>query len=77
MKDIVIYVVIFYFGGAVGFLLHMWLIKNSDFDGTITVTKNDDKTLYSLILEDDPENLEFKEQVVFRVTSEVETLDRE
>lgn len=77
MKDIIIYVVIFYFGGAVGFLLHMWLIKNSDYDGTIAVTKNDDKTVYSLVLEESPENLEFMKKVVFRVTSEVETLDRE
>ena len=42
-------------------------LKNRMYSGTINVLKSDDKIVYSLELEHDPEELEHKQDVVFRV----------
>ena len=63
--EIFIYVVIFSWECAVGFLLKRWLGK-SKLCGTIFVTHNEEKTLYSLELSDYPETIEFKKEVSFQ-----------
>jgi hypothetical protein len=58
---------LFCFGIIVGFYLKRIVFKNSDFDGTITVLVEDDKLLYSLELDSNPELLMFKDEVIFKV----------
>jgi len=75
---IIIYVVIFYFGLMAGFILRGYVsARFRDYTGTIVVTKKEEKTVYSLILDDYPDKIEFQKQVVFRVEpSEIETPNR-
>jgi hypothetical protein len=68
-------ILVFYFGMVVGFLLHWWLVKASS-GGVIVVTKESGKTVYSLVLDDYPEKLEFKKRVMFRIDAP-NGLDRE
>jgi hypothetical protein len=50
-----------------GFVLKVWLNSRASYNGVINVTRTDDKLIYSLELDDDPENLEFMDEVTFRV----------
>lgn len=45
--------------------------KGDDSSGTIVVIKDGSKIIYSLELEDDPENLQHKDKVTFRVKTEI------
>ena len=65
--QILLYVLIFYFGLVCGILIRMWLSYVHRYTGTILVSKDGDKIVYSLVLEDDPENLQFQEEAVFKV----------
>ena len=75
---IVIYVVIFYFGLMAGYLLRVYVSRMSrNYTGTIVVTKKEEKTVYSLVLDDYPDKIEVQKQVIFRVEpSEIETPNR-
>lgn len=66
--EILIYVLILWLGVIVGFLIRSLLFRNKS-SGTIYVTVNSEKTLYSLELNDYPEELRFKKEVVFKVDS--------
>jgi hypothetical protein len=76
---IIIYIVIFYFGLMAGYILRSYVSKRFlDYTGTIVVTKKEEKTVYTLVLDDYPEKIEFQKQVVFRVEpSQLEDLNRE
>jgi hypothetical protein len=68
---------VFILGAMVGYLvkaLRIWQEKSS---GTIYVTHREEKTLYSLELEDYPESIAFKKRVVFKVDASDEDLIRE
>jgi hypothetical protein len=67
MIEILLYVLVFYAGGMLGFWFKTFLYSKGDFSGAIIVTKYPDKTLYSLELNDDPEELEARKEVVFKV----------
>ena len=75
--DILIYIIIFYAGVFIGYLMHWWLLYRASISGTIFVTHDHEKTLYSLELADYPEKLEFKKQVVFNVDASDVNFDRE
>lgn len=82
MNQIIIYVLIYSFGLGVGFFLKWWLGYRASYTGTIYVTKTQEKTLYSLELNEYPEEIVFKKEVVFKVDasqlnelSEVDTFD--
>jgi hypothetical protein len=58
--------VAFCLGVLVGTIVVLFL-KNRMYSGTINVMKTDDKIIYSLELEHDPEELEHKQDVTFKV----------
>lgn len=67
------YILVFSFGLWIGFLLRAWIAHREQYSGTIHITHSEKKTLYSLELDEYPESIEFKKQIVFRVdASEVE-----
>lgn len=77
----VLYVGLFWGGFILGFLTWAWFrhkIIEYDTSGTIVIKKDElaEKTIYSLELEDHPENLEFKNIVIFKVLSSEEKDDR-
>jgi len=61
------------FGLWVGFLVRAWIANRQRYVGTIFITHDEEKTLYSLELNEYPESIGFKKQVVFKVdASDVE-----
>lgn len=68
--DILIYVLIFYGGWMTGWLTRVVLQRHSHYTGTLIVSKDEGKTLYSLVLEDYPEKIELRKHVLFRVVQE-------
>lgn len=77
---IVLYVIIFWFGCLTGVILWGWMSKRfRDYSGTIVVEtdEREGRTLYSLILDEYPDKLEFKKEVIFRVDTSEQSSDRE
>ena|GEM_PF-3636388 len=77
--DILLYAALFLVGmlvgGLLGFFAHYWLISMQTFQGTIHITRAPDKTVFSLELDDDPEELAYKPMVIFKVeTTEAEEI---
>jgi len=66
---------LFYLGITAGFYLQKMRQKNANFDGTITVTVEDDRLLYSLELDSNPELLMFKDEVIFKVRVPVSKIE--
>lgn len=77
MWRILIDCVVLYFGLVIGFLASELLRRNRTISGTIYVIRTDEKTLYSLELTEDPEMIEFKKKVVFKVDNSKDGLDRD
>jgi hypothetical protein len=55
-----------------GYLLRHWLLSMQAFDGVMRVTRNEEKTVYSLELHEDPDMLAFKPEVIFKVVTDME-----
>lgn len=70
-------VIAFYIGVFAGFILHRWLGRRSSYSGTIQVIRNPDKTLFSLELDEDPEMIAFKDEVIFKVETSEDNSDRD
>jgi hypothetical protein len=64
-------------GFMIGFAVKRWLISRKSYDGTILVSHEDQKTLYSLELDDYPEKIALQKEVVFKVDTTPETLNRD
>lgn len=60
-------VLIFIFGLYTGFMIMLWISRKSSQVGTIFITGNEDKRVYTLELEDYPDEIRFKNKVVFKV----------
>jgi hypothetical protein len=70
MTGILWYILVFYLGMLAGFLLKAWMnYKFRDYSGTIYVNRDEvrEKTVYSLELNEYPEELVFKKVVIFKV----------
>jgi hypothetical protein len=77
MKEILVYAIIFWVGVSVGYVLRAWIAKRfRNYTGTILVTHDQEKTVYSLVLDEYPETIEFRKEVVFRVDAPEENLNR-
>lgn len=62
-----------------GFLIKTWMNgRFREYGGTIVVATDDirEKTVYSLVLDDYPEKLEFKKEIVFKVDTSAKSSDR-
>jgi len=74
--EIVIVIGVFYFGVFIGFVLRKWIVDRSGYDGDLLIIKDDDKIIYSLELHEDPEMMEFKNELIFKVKPLEESSDR-
>jgi hypothetical protein len=72
--EIVICAVIFVIGVIAGFFLRRLITHPT---GTILVTEEDEKTVYSLELNEYPDKIAFRKEVVFKVDSSQVDLSRE
>lgn len=65
--NVLISIVIFYGGVMFGFILSRWLQYRTGYNGALLVTEENDKKLYSLVLDDYPETIELKKEVILKV----------
>lgn len=70
-------ILIFNFGILIGLLLKSWLAKEKAYSGTIIVSKDEGKLIYSLELNDNPEKLQYNDEVLFKIDSSGVDLSRE
>jgi hypothetical protein len=61
----------------IGFAVKRWHTHRKTYVGTILISHEDEKTLYSLELDDYPEKIALKKEVVFKVDTTPDTLDRD
>jgi hypothetical protein len=71
MSDTWVEIIILFIGIFIGVAFRSWLYSRTHYIGIIRVTKDAEKTLYSLELDDSPEILGKKKKAVFRVDSQV------
>ena len=69
-----LYIGIFFGGLIVGYFAHYWVMSMQAFSGTMRVIKDEEKTVYSLELSEDPEELAYKPMVIFKVVTDL-TID--
>jgi hypothetical protein len=72
--------IVFSLGFLAGMFVKGWMANRfRDYSGTIVVNKDDlsEKTVYSLVLDEYPEKLEFKKVVIFKVDTSGKSSDRE
>jgi hypothetical protein len=77
--EIIAYIIVFWIAFVLGFLVKGWLdARFRHYSGTILVSTNEaeEKTLYSLELDDYPERLKFEREVVFKIETSEESSDR-
>lgn len=65
--DWLIYVAIFWGGLMVGMIIRGYMTWRFASTGIILVSKEEGKTVYSLILDDYPEKLELQKHVLFKI----------
>jgi hypothetical protein len=66
-------VLIFYAGVSIGYVLRVWLQYRTSYNGIIIIGKDEGKTVYSLILDDYPDKIEFRKEVILKVVSDIES----
>lgn len=77
MTGIPIYIFILSIGFMGGFLLKVLLSRRTNYSGILVITKHEEKTIYSLELDENPDDFEFKKKVVFKVQTSEENLIRD
>jgi hypothetical protein len=65
-------VLIFYGGVMIGYILRTWLQYRTSYNGLIIIGKAEGKTVYSLVLDDYPDKIELRKEVILKVVSEEE-----
>jgi hypothetical protein len=68
--EILLFIIVLTVGFVIGYITKTWLFaRYRGYSGTIVIDRNDvtEKTVYSLVLDDYPEKLEFKKMVIFKV----------
>lgn len=78
--QIVLYAGLFWGGLLLGFLIGWWALHRfRSYNGVINIESDEirDKSVYSLILYDDPESIRFENELLFKVDTSVEEADRE
>ena len=66
----------FYIGAFAGFILHKMLGRVKSYSGVINVTRTEEKTLFSLELNENPEMIAYQDEVIFKVVTSDEEDDR-
>jgi len=74
---ILLWILIYILGMLVGFLLKTFLYRITSYTGVIHIYDGEEKTVYSLELNEYPEEIRFKKEVVFKVDAPEEKLNRD
>jgi hypothetical protein len=63
-------------GVILGVIIHI-LLSRVQYGGTVVVEKHDDgRIVYTLEIDDDPEQLQYKKELLLRITPEDKSLNR-
>ncbi len=73
---IVLGIIIFNVGILTGYFFRMYILHHSDYDGVVMIEKDMDKILYSLELFVDPEEIQYKNELILKVKPLDEILKR-
>jgi hypothetical protein len=65
-----------FIGSVLTFLILLYSSKVRSYSGTIKVIRQENKLVYSLELDEDPEELEHMNEVIFKVDTSDESSDR-
>jgi hypothetical protein len=65
--EIVLLVIVFSVGTLLGYICRVFLVRKMGYTGTILVTEAEDKKIFTLELNDDPDNLQDEDEVIFKV----------
>ena len=77
--NILMYIVLFWVGTVIGVTLGWWAGHRMKSYGGVIIAAPDEeegKLIYSLILFNDPKNLIYEREILFRVDTEVEEANR-
>lgn len=77
MIQILGYIIAGMVGAAVFYLLNRVIFTTKEYSGSIVVTKNEEKTLYSLELNDYPDAIDFMDEVLFKIVRPDESSNRD
>lgn len=67
MLEIVLLVGVFTFGFFFGYVMRVYLVRHMGYAGQILITETEEKKIFSLELNGDPEDLADHDEVIFRV----------
>lgn len=65
--SVMLFVLVFFLGVGVGFVTRMFVFLKRDYDGNILIQKDEDKIVYTLELTDDPEKIQYRNELIFKV----------
>ena len=68
--------IIYCAGMAVGFVIRGWIMSKAGYDGIINVDKENGKIVYTLEFKDDPDNIQYMKEVIFKIKTSDESSDR-
>lgn len=64
-------------GFVAGFFVNRFIFVKKEYGGTIVVTKNEEKTIYSLELNDYPDSIDYMDEVLFKIEHPDESPNRD
>lgn len=73
----ILYYFLFLSGGSIiGMFLGIWLTRIKIYGGSIIVKNEEEKIVYTLVLRDDPEQLQYMDKVIFKIIkSDIDSVD--
>ena len=69
MLEILVSIFTFSIGVVFGYIARVHLVHSTEYAGTILVTQTEDKKIFSLELDTDPDTLEDADEVLFKVNA--------
>ena len=67
LADFLYMILAFATGLIMGLVVHFLLDRLTEYSGVMLIDKSEERTTYSLELHDDPVNLEYKQEIIFKV----------
>ena len=69
MLEILLSLLAFSLGTLCGYIIRVFLVHKTEYGGAILITQTEDKKIFSLELDVDPDVLEDQDEVLFKVSA--------
>lgn len=70
MVEILLLILVFIIGVLSGYICRVFIVRKAGYAGIILVTEDEEKKIFSLELNQDPDDLEDRDEVIFRVSKQ-------